>query len=160
MLRRILNQNRQSSGSLTSSIFGFRDRRERLLCPLSCRWRPDWHPCHPGRQSSASMLRHCSSILTASQRHELRLAAGNASNADWLDTWLAIRCGQFRQLGETCGDDCGYRFVGCITVAACSSHLHTRITNAESRIPRLTPTKLAPAKPMGSLLIHLPVLGS
>ena len=21
--------------------------RERLLCPLSCRGRPDWHPCHP-----------------------------------------------------------------------------------------------------------------
>ena len=18
-----------------------------MLCPLSCRWRPDWHPCHP-----------------------------------------------------------------------------------------------------------------
>ena len=54
------------------------------------------------------------------QRHESRLAAGNASNADGLDTWLAIRCGQFRQLDPTCGGDSGYRFVGSVKFAACS----------------------------------------
>ena len=54
------------------------------------------------------------------QRHESRLAAGHASNADGLDTWLAIRCGQFRQLDPTCGGDSGYRFVGSVKFAACS----------------------------------------
>ena len=32
--------NRRLAGCLTW--------KERLLCPLSCRWRSYWHPCHPG----------------------------------------------------------------------------------------------------------------
>ena len=64
----------------------------------SCRWRSDWHPCHPASQSSASMhsLLHFFTLPT-DQRHEWRFAAGRAANVDWLDTWLAIRCGQFDQ---------------------------------------------------------------
>ena len=88
---------------------------ERLLCPLSCRWRSDWHPCHPSLTIGGIRDRRFPFFTARTdQRHEWRFATGNASNVYWLDTRLATRCGQFRQMGETCGGDGGYRFVGSV----------------------------------------------
>ena len=35
---------------------------ERLSCPLSCRWRSDWLPCHPASQSLTSMPAYFTSL--------------------------------------------------------------------------------------------------
>jgi len=55
--------------------------RERLLCPLSCRWRSDWHPCHPSRTIGGihdRRFQFCT--LLTDQRPKMRLAAGNIRN--------------------------------------------------------------------------------
>ena len=55
--------------------------RERLLCPLSCRWRPDWHPCHPSLTIGGihdRRLQFCT--LLTDQQPKMRLAAGNIRN--------------------------------------------------------------------------------
>ena len=98
---------------------------ERLLCPLSCRWRSDWHPCHPASQSLTSMpacftslhYRQTSGIEGVLKRAVLRPSIGLA-----LD--ISIHDVQFRQLGETCGGDWRYRFVGRVKFAACSARRH------------------------------------
>ena len=50
---------------------------------------------------------------------------------------LNVATPESSQLKDTCGGDGGCPFVRCRQFAACSSHRHTRITNAESRIPSL-----------------------
>ena len=51
------------------------------VCPLSCRWRSDWHPCHPSLTIGGirdHRFQFCT--LLADQRPRMRLATGNIRN--------------------------------------------------------------------------------
>ena len=51
------------------------------VCPLSCRWRSGWHPCHPSLTNGGIHDRrfHFCTLLT-DQRHGGSFAAGNVRN--------------------------------------------------------------------------------
>jgi len=60
---------------------GYSRWSERLLCPLSCRWRPDWHPCHPSLTIGGIRDRRFQfCTLLTDQQPRMRLAAGNIRN--------------------------------------------------------------------------------
>ncbi len=94
MLRRILNQNRQGSGSLTSSIFGFRDtwsRHASIVSQPAFQNNDSGHLCFsPGREFSPTL---CSTLgyarvikteLSELRANHLRDSIRDACNNRWM----------------------------------------------------------------------------
>ena len=94
-------------------LSNFSIQTSNFLPPLSCRWRPDQHPCCPSLTIGGihdRRLQFCT--LLTDQQPKMRLASGNLCNC-----------------GLRCGGDRRYPFVGSHHVAAYSARRHVEYSS-------------------------------
>ena len=103
------------------------------VCPLSCRWRSDWLPCHPSLTNGGihdRRFQFCT--LLADQRPRMRLAADNFRNC-------AIHAAAMAMLPEleailSPPVQCSFSAKACETNRVASTYLAVRTINITSRV--------------------------